>query len=121
MKNKSLRTIKKVLIAVVGGIVTIAGIIAIPYPGPGWVIVFAGLTILATEFEWARSILDKLRAKYDEWQDLLRQQPRHIKIAVWCMTAIIVVVTIWLVNGYGLINSFLNLGQDWLKSPLTRM
>ena len=41
----------------VGLLVLGVGILAIPYPGPGWAIVFIGLAILATEFEWARKLL----------------------------------------------------------------
>ena len=40
----------------------LVGILAIPYPGPGWAIVFVGLGILATEFEWARQLLAYARS-----------------------------------------------------------
>ncbi|MEM7096605.1 MAG: PGPGW domain-containing protein [Actinomycetota bacterium] len=41
-----------------GFIIVILGIIAIPLPGPGWLIVIAGLSILARDFPWAaRAIL----------------------------------------------------------------
>lgn len=45
-----LRTVYKVVLGVVGVAVVIAGIILIPLPGPGWLIVFLGLAILGTEF-----------------------------------------------------------------------
>lgn len=48
-------------------LVLVVGVIAIPYPGPGWLIVFAGLAILATEFDWARRVLRYARGKYDAW------------------------------------------------------
>jgi len=42
----------------VGFLVTLIGLIAIPLPGPGWLIVIFGLTILARDFAWAaRAIL----------------------------------------------------------------
>lgn len=111
---------KKIGIGIVGGIVLAAGIIMIPYPGPGWLVVFAGLAILAQEFAWAQRILDKLKAKYDAWQDWLKKQPFWVKTIFWLLTCIVVIVTIWLLNGYGLINQWLNLEQDWLSSPLFR-
>lgn len=46
-------TLKKILIGVVGGLVTVIGVIALIAPGPGWLIIFAGLGILGTEFAWA--------------------------------------------------------------------
>jgi uncharacterized protein (TIGR02611 family) len=38
----------RIVVGVVGLIVLGVGILAIPYPGPGWAIVFIGLGILAT-------------------------------------------------------------------------
>jgi uncharacterized protein (TIGR02611 family) len=109
---------KKTFIGVVGGIVLLAGIVMIPYPGPGWLVVFAGLGILSTEFEWAQRVLHFARGKYDAWQDWLKRQHWTIKALFWLLTAVVVVVTIWLLNGYGIINRVLGLGLDWLNSPL---
>jgi uncharacterized protein (TIGR02611 family) len=36
----------------------------IPYPGPGWLVVFAGLALLATEFERAQRVLTFARTHY---------------------------------------------------------
>jgi uncharacterized protein (TIGR02611 family) len=107
-------------VAVLGGAVLFVGIIAIPYPGPGWLIVFAGLGILSTEFEWAKRVLGFARAKYDAWQDWLRCQSVMVKVAFWLLTAMVVVLTIWLLNGYGLINGLLDLGLDWAQSPFVK-
>lgn len=109
---------KKIGVGIVGGVVLAAGVLMIPYPGPGWLVVFAGLGILATEFAWARRILDFAKSKYDAWQAWLKKQPVWLKAIFWLLTFAVVIVTIWLLNGYGLINQWLNLGQDWLTSPL---
>jgi len=34
------------------------GLALVPLPGPGWLIVFLGLGIMATEFAWAERLLD---------------------------------------------------------------
>lgn len=111
---------KRIAIGFVGGIVLAVGIVAIPYPGPGWLIVFAGLGILATEFDWAQRVLDRAKTKYDAWQDWLKKQPAYVKAIFWLLTFAVVVFTIWILNGYGLLNEWLNLGQDWVRSPLLR-
>ena len=54
--------IRKVLIFILGFTVVGVGIILIPLPGPGWVIVFAGFAILATEFEFAERLRDRMIA-----------------------------------------------------------
>ncbi|RYX78687.1 TIGR02611 family protein [bacterium] len=116
--SKTKRQLKRIGVGIVGGIVVLIGIIAIPYPGPGWLIVFAGLAILSTEFEWAERVLKYVRGKYDAWQDWLARQSNLVKASFWIATCAIVIVTIWLLNGYGILNQLLGLDWDWLRSPL---
>lgn len=106
------------IVALVGSIVLLVGIVAIPYPGPGWLIVFAGLAILATEFIWAQRLLDYAKGKYDAWQQWLKDQPRYIQAIFFLVTAVVVVLTLWLLNAYGILNDFFHLGWNWLDSPL---
>jgi uncharacterized protein (TIGR02611 family) len=47
----------------VGGIVLIAGIVLTPLPGPGLLLIFVGLSILASEFFWARQAREWARRK----------------------------------------------------------
>ena len=117
MRN-AFKQARKASIGIVGGVVVLLGLVAIPYPGPGWLIVFAGLAILATEFEWAQRLLDRLRGKYDAWTEWLKKQPLYIKALFAVVTSIIVVTTLWILGGYGIMNDLLNLNQDWLQSPV---
>lgn len=112
------KRLKKTALTILGSLVLVAGILMIPYPGPGWLVVFAGLGILATEYDWARNVLHYAKSKYDTWQYWLKRQSVIVKTLVWLVTATVVVVTIWILNGYGFINDWLNLGFDSLRSPL---
>ncbi len=118
MQRSLIHRSKRAAIAVIGSAVILIGLVLIPYPGPGWLIVFAGLAIMATEFAWAQRVLDYARGKYDSWLAWLGRQNICIKVLFSLITAIIVVATIWLLNGYSLINDWLHLGLDWLRSPL---
>ncbi|GIG29680.1 PGPGW domain-containing protein [Cellulomonas marina] len=51
----------RVLVAVVGGATVVAGIAMLVLPGPGWLAIFLGLSILASEFPVLRPVLDRLR------------------------------------------------------------
>jgi uncharacterized protein (TIGR02611 family) len=51
------RLVWRIIIGVIGGSVTVAGAIALVGPGPGILIVLAGLGILATEFAWAARVM----------------------------------------------------------------
>ena len=52
-KTKAGHILWKVFIGILGGGVTVLGGIALIGPGPGVLVVLAGLGILATEFAWA--------------------------------------------------------------------
>src|SRR5690349_2162024 len=52
--------VRKPFIFVLGFVVVAAGILELPLPGPGWVIIFAGFAILASEFAFAERVRDRL-------------------------------------------------------------
>jgi uncharacterized protein (TIGR02611 family) len=54
-------TIRKLLILISGLTVVLVGIILIVTPGPAIIVIPAGLAILATEFVWARKLLNKMK------------------------------------------------------------
>ncbi|MEO8691735.1 MAG: TIGR02611 family protein [Candidatus Saccharimonas sp.] len=114
------RRTRKGIIIIVGGIVLLVGLVMVPYPGPGWLIVFAGLSILATEFRFAAETLRYARGKYDSWTAWVTSQNISLRISLFLGTGVVVVLTVWLVNGLGIINHILSLGQDWLVSPFFR-
>jgi tellurite resistance protein TerC len=54
--------VRKVVVAVVGGTVILIGICLLVLPGPAFLVIPAGLAILATEFVWARRWINKAKA-----------------------------------------------------------
>jgi putative transmembrane protein PGPGW len=46
-------------------------------PGPGWITIAAGLTILADEFPWARRALDAIKRTATGWHQRLAKEDRH--------------------------------------------
>ena len=111
---------KRVFIGFVGGLVALIGFVLIPYPGPGWLIVFAGFAILSTEFLFAQKALDWLHKKYDQWAAWVKKQPMYLRVLIVAFTGLVVLVTAWLLNTFGLVNWLLDLKQPWLVSPLGR-
>jgi uncharacterized protein (TIGR02611 family) len=106
-------------VGVLGTLVLALGIIAIPYPGPGWLIVFAGLAILASEFAWAKQVLRYARGKYDAWTDWLGRQSVIVRMAVLAGTGLIVLTTLYLLGALYLVAGWVGLGGwTWLQSPL---
>lgn len=58
-----LRTARKVVVGVIGGTVALVGAIMVVTPGPALVVIPLGLAILATEFVWARRLLNRVKAR----------------------------------------------------------
>jgi len=105
-------------VAVVGLAVLAVGIVAIPYPGPGWAIVFIGLGILATEFEWARRLLAYVKHRYDTVMDWFHRQGLWVQILGGAFTALIVAVTLWLVGALDWTGELVGVEHPWLNSPI---
>jgi uncharacterized protein (TIGR02611 family) len=82
-------------VALAGLVVIIVGVVLLALPGPGWLVVFAGLGIWATEFDWARSLLAYVRRAVGAWTAWLRRQPRAIAILVGAVGLIVLAVIAW--------------------------
>jgi tellurite resistance protein TerC len=57
------RVARRIAIGIVGGSVLVVGILMVVLPGPAFVVIPAGLGILSLEFAWARSWLQKAKAR----------------------------------------------------------
>lgn len=51
---------------VIGLAVVVTGVVLLPLPGPGWLVIFAGMAIWATEFVWAQLVLRWTKRKVTE-------------------------------------------------------
>ncbi|MFJ9747747.1 TIGR02611 family protein [Streptomyces chartreusis] len=51
---------------IIGLAIVGAGILMLPLPGPGWVVIFAGMAVWATEFVWAQLVLRWTKRKVTE-------------------------------------------------------
>ena len=56
------RYARRIVIAVVGGCMVLVGVAMIVLPGPAFIVIPAGLGVLALEFAWARLWLKKIKA-----------------------------------------------------------
>ena len=55
--------IRRLIVLVLGAGVLGAGVAMLALPGPGILVIFIGLAILATEFAWAERTLDRTKAR----------------------------------------------------------
>ena len=109
----------RVAVGVVGLAVLAVGVAAIPYPGPGWAIVFLGLAILASEFYWAHRTLSYTRARYDSAMSWFRRQSWWVQALGAVLTAGAVVATLWLLGALAWSARLVGLDHPVLDSPLS--
>lgn len=64
-------------VAVAGSAVMCVGVIMLVTPGPGLVVIIAGLGILATQFAWAERALDKAKARAAVAKDAALRRARR--------------------------------------------
>ncbi|ABS04133.1 PGPGW domain-containing protein [Kineococcus radiotolerans] len=55
-----LKQLYQFILAILGFATVAVGLILVPLPGPGWVVVFGGLSLLSTRFLWARRLRERL-------------------------------------------------------------
>jgi uncharacterized protein (TIGR02611 family) len=76
----SLKALKKILIFIFGVFVVVLGVILLPLPGPGLLVIIAGLVILSTEFEWAQRYLHTAKKRMrDIYEKAKRKRRDHDK------------------------------------------
>lgn len=76
-----------------GSIVVIIGIILLPLPGPGMVVIAVGLTILARDVAWADRLLQRVRERLPEDED--GKLPRSSIVTMVLLGTAGIVFSIW--------------------------
>lgn len=84
-------------VGVLGLLIVVTGVILLPLPGPGWLIIFLGIGVWATEFDWAHSLLRFAKDKVGAWTKWLGRQNRFVQGLVSLSICLLVVVCFWLI------------------------
>lgn len=83
-------TLQRVVVSVVGFALLGAGLVMLVLPGPGIVVAVAGLVVLATEFVWARRLLDRTRHRAADAAAQLQQRRSALALLVLSAAAMVV-------------------------------
>jgi uncharacterized protein (TIGR02611 family) len=94
-RNRAMDLTYRVTVGVVGLTIIVIGIILLPLPGPGWLIIFAGLFVLSTEFEWAERLLEYARDKVHAWTEWVKEQSLLIRAVIGLGCLLIVAGALW--------------------------
>jgi uncharacterized protein (TIGR02611 family) len=114
--NRHSHLIYRVVVGILGLIIVVVGLIMVPFPGPGWLVVFIGLGVWASEFEWAKRLLHRARGTLKAWTQWLKPQPWWMKSLVLLVTIAAVAAIFWLLFLIsGIPGYFPDLVERWLK------
>jgi uncharacterized protein (TIGR02611 family) len=94
--NPTSRAIYRIAVGLVGTLITALGLFLIPAPGPGWLIVFFGLRIWASEFTWANRLLRFARRQVGRWTSWAARQPLVIRMLLGLGTVALLIAIFWL-------------------------
>ncbi len=100
--NPTGRVALKIFIAVAGAIVVTVGIALIPLPGPGWLLVIAGLGVWAVEFHWARRLLAFTRRHVHAWTRWATSRSLPVRLVLGSVGLVFVATVVWLSLKYSL-------------------
>lgn len=117
--NRVTSVTTRVVVAVVGGLVTAVGVVMIVTPGPAFVLIPLGLAILATEFHWARRWLDWAKAKAEEARRRSEQMDPAVRRRRLLVSGTVVLVTVSALVAYVAVYDWPGIaveGWDWVQS-----
>lgn len=72
--RKVLRHTKKFFVLLIGVTIIVIGALMLVLPGPGIVVIIFGLVVLASEFAWAKSTLDKAKGHYESTKNKITKK-----------------------------------------------
>ena len=93
--NPHAHRVYRIVVGLIGLLITVGGLVLVPAPGPGWLIVFIGLAVLASEFAWAQRLLHYARRRLDAWTDWMKSQPWWVKGVVSLATLALVLAVVY--------------------------
>ena len=74
MFQPTLDQVRRAFRIVSGFTLLLAGVIMLVTPGPGWVTIFLGLSLLAAEFVWARRVMNRIKREGGRIKDVVLRQ-----------------------------------------------
>jgi len=116
--NRLTRHGKRIVLEGLGWVLIVLGVAALVLPGPGLLMLFAGLALLATQYEWAERRLEPIqKAAFRTAEDSVKTWPRIILSTLFSLGLIVLGVAwgvhpgtpswwpladkFWLIGGWG--------------------
>jgi len=113
--NPHSHRIYRIVVGFVGLVIVVIGLLMVPFPGPGWLVVFLGMAVWASEFEWAQRLLQRAKSMLKHFNEWLQPQPWWVKGLALLITFAAVAAIFWLLFLISGVPGFLpNQVEQWL-------
>ncbi|MYW96932.1 hypothetical protein G3I59_41560 [Amycolatopsis rubida] len=89
------KPVRRVLLSVVGGVLVIVGVVLLVLPGPGLLLVLAGLLVLASEFPALQRFVDPVRTRAMQAAEESVSSPLRIAGSVLAGLALLAAGIVW--------------------------
>ncbi|MGW7538394.1 PGPGW domain-containing protein [Amycolatopsis sp. NPDC054798] len=89
------KPVRRVLLSVVGGALVIVGVVLLVLPGPGLLLVLAGLLVLASEFPALQRFVDPVRTRAMQAAEESVSSPWRIAGSVLAGLALLAAGIVW--------------------------
>jgi Flp pilus assembly protein TadB len=80
MFQPTLDQVRRTFRVVSGFTLLLAGVVMIITPGPGWLTIFLGLSLLAAEFVWARRLMNRIKKEGDRFKEAVLGVDSHEEV-----------------------------------------
>jgi tellurite resistance protein TerC len=74
---RTVEQVRRVFLVIAGFTLLLAGVVMLVTPGPGMLVIFLGLGLLAAEFVWARRLMDRIKREGGKWKDAVLGQAKE--------------------------------------------
>lgn len=86
---------RRIVVTILGGTLSLVGIALLVLPGPGLLLVLAGLVLLASEYAWARRLTGPVRQHALRAAEESVSSRGRIAASALCGVALIVAGSVW--------------------------
>lgn len=74
---RTVEQVRRVFLIIAGFTLLLAGGVTLVTPGPGMLVIFLGLGLLAAEFVWARRLMDRIKREGGRLKEAVLRYPRE--------------------------------------------
>ncbi len=74
---RTVEQVRRVFLIIAGFTLLLAGGVMLVTPGPGMLVIFLGLGLLAAEFVWARRLMERIKREGGRFKDSVLRYPKE--------------------------------------------